>query len=86
MQADCAAAGLRPALTLVYLVAEKMSSNFFLRVWPSASGQLESSWCTKMTFSRMACNNIKVLFVHPAGSLSCTVAAARPEEVAWQLP
>lgn len=43
------------ALTLVYLVAAKMSSNFFLRVCPSASGQLESSWWTKMTFSRMAC-------------------------------
>ena len=28
---------------LVYFVAEKMSSNFFFRVWPSARGQLESS-------------------------------------------
>lgn len=42
-------------LTLVYLVAAKMSSNFFFRVCPSDSGQLLSSWCTKMTFSKMAC-------------------------------
>lgn len=32
-----------PPLTLVYLVAAKMSSNFFFSTWPSASGQLESS-------------------------------------------
>ena len=42
-------------LTLVYLVAAKMSSNFFFRVCPSDKGQLLSSWCTNMTFSKMAC-------------------------------
>ena len=40
----------------MYLVALKMSSNFFLRVCPSARGQLLSSWCTKMTFSSTACS------------------------------
>ena len=39
----------------VCFVAEKMSSNFFFRVWPSARGQLESSWCTNTTFSNTAC-------------------------------
>lgn len=38
----------------VYLVAEKMSSNFFLSTAPSSRGQLLSSRWTKMTFSRMA--------------------------------
>lgn len=42
-------------LAFVYLVAAKMSSNFFFSTSPSASGQLESSWCTKMTFSSTAC-------------------------------
>lgn len=41
--------------TLVYFVAAKMSSNFFFRIWPSPRGQLESSWWTKITFSRTAC-------------------------------
>jgi len=40
--------------TLVYLVAEKISSNFFFRVAASPSGQLLSSWCTNTTFSKMA--------------------------------
>lgn len=31
-----------------------MSSNFFFSTDPSASGQVESSWCTKMTFSSTA--------------------------------
>lgn len=35
-------------------VAEKISSNFFLRTDASANGQLASSWCTKITFSRIA--------------------------------
>mmetsp|Transcript_3511 Transcript_3511/g.12980 ORF Transcript_3511/g.12980 Transcript_3511/m.12980 type:complete len:360 (+) Transcript_3511:3902-4981(+) len=39
---------------LVYLVAEKISSNFFFRVAASPSGQLLSSWCTNTTFSKMA--------------------------------
>lgn len=37
-----------------YLVAENISSNFFLRTEGSAKGQLASSWCTKMTFSKIA--------------------------------
>ncbi len=40
---------------LVYFVAEKMSSNLSFRTLPSARGQLDSSWCTKMTFSSTAC-------------------------------
>lgn len=39
----------------MYFVAENMSSNLSLRIFPSASGQLDSSWCTKMTFSSTAC-------------------------------
>ncbi len=46
-------------LALVYLVAAKMSSNFFLSTCPSASGQLDSSWCTKITFSSTAYGTAK---------------------------
>lgn len=41
-----------PQLAFVYLVAAKMSSNFFFSTWPSASGQLESSCGRKGTQSR----------------------------------
>ena len=39
---------------LVYFVALKISSNFFLSVAASPSGQFESSWCTNTTFSKIA--------------------------------
>lgn len=34
----------------MYLVAEKISSNFCLRAFPSLRGQLDSSWWQKMTW------------------------------------
>ena len=42
MQGQCAR-GQGARLTLVYLVAAKMSSKLRFSVWPSASGQFESS-------------------------------------------
>mmetsp|Transcript_34041 Transcript_34041/g.75023 ORF Transcript_34041/g.75023 Transcript_34041/m.75023 type:complete len:468 (-) Transcript_34041:161-1564(-) len=44
----------RASSALVYLVDSNTSSNFFFSTMPSCMGQLQSSWCTKMTFSRMA--------------------------------
>jgi hypothetical protein len=48
-------------LTLVYLVAEKISSNLSLSTFPSANGQFDSSWWTNMTFSKTAYEEIKIL-------------------------
>ena len=42
------------SIALVYFMASKISSNFFLRVDASLKGHKLSSWWQKMTFSRMA--------------------------------
>eukprot|EP00983_Pelagomonas_calceolata_P086433 1156753-Pelagomonas_calceolata.AAC.12 len=36
-----------------------MSSNLSFKTLPSASGQLDSSWCTKMTLSSTACTHAR---------------------------